>query len=369
MIDPFPDTPMNECWMNENPLVREDLETVAASTAIPWAELYGRRVLVTGATGLIGSLLVKALLYHADMAGRRMTVVPLYRSPEKLQAVLGHLEPLRRAGLLSPVQGDVCATLPETAAADYIIHTAAVTTSAVMLNRPVDTLLTTVEGTHRILELARGCGAVSCLYLSSMEVYGRLGHELAVETDLGYVDLAAPRSSYPVGKRLAENLCTAYAHQYGVRAVCVRPTMVFGPGCSPQENRVYAQFARSVLQGKDIVLHTQGLSKRDYLYTADAVLGILGVLLKGAAGTAYNISNQADYVSIRELAETFASFNPACRVVVDEDPELKKKYAADVKINLDNSRLDALCPFPRTPLRTQVARLLEYMKTFQSPES
>lgn len=360
---------MDECWKQEHPLVLEDLEKVAACAAIPWAQLYGSRVLVTGATGLIGSLVVRALLYHADMTDSQITVVPLYRSAEKLQATLGHLKPLIQRGFLVPVQGDVCSPLPDAAGADYIIHTAAVTTSAVMLNRPVDTLLTTVGGTHRILELARGCGARSTVYLSSMEVYGNLDHELAREEDLGYVDLAAPRSSYPVGKRLAENLCTAYAHQYGMRTMCVRPTMVFGPGCSPQENRVYAQFARSVLAGQDIVLHTQGLSKRDYLYTADAALGILGVLLKGAAGTAYNLSNQADYVSIRELAELFASFNPACRVAVDENPELKKKYAADVKINLDNSRLDALCPFPRTPLRTQVERLLEYMKTFQPTDA
>lgn len=351
-------------WQQEHPLVREDLQRIAADTVIPWAQLAGTRILVTGATGLIGTLLVKALLYYADAAGTAYTVVALSRSREKALRTFAAFAPHIQSGLLELAEGDVQQPLPETLAADYILHAASVTASAEMVSNPVGTIMTTLDGTRHILELARRSNSRSCLFLSSMEVYGRLENEWVQENDCGYLNLATVRNCYPLSKRLAENLCAAYHSQYGVHAKTARLTLTFGPGIPKSDNRVFAQFAHSVLEGKDIVMHTQGTTKRDYLYTADAVRALLTILLLGADAEAYNVSDPDSYVTIRELAEITRSFNPAVRVIVQADPEQAKKYAGEVHINLDNAKLNALNPFPRTHVREMVGRLLEYMRSW-----
>ena len=360
---------MNTCWGTEHPLIVQDLQSLAGNPALPWHKLRGRSILVTGATGLIGTLLVKALLYACERQELGLQVQAVFRSRDKADAAFGGMRPFMESGALKLIRGDVREPLPEGLAPDYIIHAASVTSSREMLERPVDTITTTMDGTRNVLELARACGAASCVFLSSLEVYGKLQKEKLAETDSGYLDVSVPRNSYPISKRAAENLCVCYAHQYGMNVNVARLTQTFGPGVSYQDGRVFAQFARSVIEGRDIVLLTKGGTKRDYLYTADAAAGILGILLNSERCGIYNVSNEDSYISILEMAELFCQFNPNCHVRIEENEERSKQYLDEIHISLDNSRLNSLFPFPRTPLRTQVARLLEYMKTFQSPES
>lgn len=351
-------------WKQEHPLVLNDLQGIAADAVIPWAQLADSRILVTGATGLIGTLLVKALLYYADSREISYTVVALTRSREKGRSCFAAFAPHIQQGLLEIAEGDVQQPLPETLVADYILHAASVTASAEMVSNPVGTIMTTLDGTRHILELARRSNSRSCLFLSSMEVYGRLENEWVQESDSGYLNLATVRNCYPLSKRLAENLCVAYHSQHGVHVKTARLTLTFGPGIPKSDNRVFAQFARSVLEGKDIVMHTAGTTKRDYLYTADAVRALLTILLLGADAEAYNVSDPDSYVTIRELAEITQSFNPAVQVIIHADPEQAKKYAGEVHINLDNTKLNALNPFPRTHVREMVERLLAYMRSW-----
>lgn len=351
-------------WKQEHPLVLEDLKSIAEDAVIPWGTLKNSRILVTGATGLIGSLLVKSLLYAADLREIPCTVIALSRSREKGLRCFASMAPLMEAGRLEVAEGDVQAPLPDSLSADYILHAASVTASAEMVSNPVGTIMTTLDGTRHVLELARRACCRSCLFLSSMEVYGKSEQETVRETDCGYLNLSTVRNCYPLSKRLAENLCVAYHAQHGVHAKIARLTLTFGPGIPKTDNRVFAQFAHSVLEGRDIVLHTAGTTKRDYLYTADAVRALLTILLLGADAEAYNVSDPDSYVTIRELAEITRSFNPAVRVIIQADPEQAKKYAGEVHINLDNAKLQMLNPFPRTHVREMVGRLLDYMRSW-----
>lgn len=353
----------NIYWENEHPLVLRDLATIAEDKGIPWDFFEGCRILVTGATGLIGSLLVKSLLYYADLTGKDYTVIALSRDREKALQCFAHQQRLVEQGRLIIEQGDITAPLDLSLRADYILHAASVTASAEMLSNPVGTIMTSIEGTRHVLDLAKEAQCRSCLFFSSMEVYGNTEKEYVDETESGYVNLTSVRNCYPLSKRLAENLCIAYHAQYQVPVKIARLTLTFGPGIPKNDCRVFAQFARSVLTDKDIVLHTYGTTKRDYLYTADAVRGVLRILLLGKEAEAYNLSDSSSYITIRELAELTRSFNPKIKVVVDVNPEQAKKYAGEVHIRLNNAKIDTLNRFERVPIKEMVDRLIRYLAT------
>ncbi|MCD7735533.1 MAG: NAD-dependent epimerase/dehydratase family protein [Lachnospiraceae bacterium] len=289
----------------EDAVLQEDLERIAESEIIDWEMLRGKRVLVTGATGLLGSLAARALVCASVSRSLDIRVAALVRNPRKGKTVLGAF----MEDGLELVVGDILAPLTVDGPVDYILHGASMTASKDFVDRPVETISTTMRGTEHLLELARQKQVKGMVYLSSMEVYGIVGNApgggaaKVRETDYGYIDPLVVRSSYSEGKRMAEGLCAAYAHEYQVPVKTARLAQTFGAGIPGTENRVFAQFARSIMKGEDIVLHTDGSKAHCYCYTTDAVLGLLTVLLRGENGEAYNLSNEETYGTIREMAE------------------------------------------------------------------
>jgi nucleoside-diphosphate-sugar epimerase len=204
------------------------------------------------------------------------------------------------------------------------------------------------------------------VYISSMEIYGQPKNEgKTAEKDLGYVDIGTVRSCYPEGKRMCECLCTAYAAQYGVNVKSARLAQTFGAGVLPTENRVFAQFARSAVNGEDIVLHTTGESEGNYVYTADAVRAILLLLQKGEPGEAYNVANEESHITIRSMAELVASEIAGGKIsVVIDIPEDSASlgYAPPVKMQLDASKLMALGWKPTVGLADAYRRMIGWMQ-------
>ena len=352
---------MKDSWAKENQFVVEDLKNVAADKVISWDKLNNKSVLVTGATGLIGSLLVKALLYSADNNGADITVGAFIRNKDKADKVLGNLKK-DHPNLVYEI-GDLSDGLNLSRRYDYIIHAASATGSKDFIEKPVETILTTVESTKNFLKYAKENSIDSMVYISSMEVYGEIPHETVKEEDFGLLNWMNLRSSYPQSKRLAETLCLSYCSEYGVPVKIVRPTLTFGPGVSKEDNRVFAQFARAVINTTDITLLTKGGTKRDYLYTADAVKGILTILLSGKNGEAYNLSNQDSYCTILEMAQMCCGLaNNEISVRFDLDPEKSKCYPKEQKIQLDNSKYQALNNSSKTSIKDIYTKLISYLK-------
>lgn len=337
----------------------EDFQSIAESD-LPWEEYQNRSFLVTGATGLIGSLLVRALLYCNGVRGLNLTVYAVVRSIEKAKGIFG--EDAQVSYVVADLAKD---KLSFEGGCDYVIHAAAVTTSKLMVSDPVGTIRTAIDGTEKLLKLAVDKKAGAFVYISSMEIYGQpKGEGKTAEKDLGYVDLAAVRSCYPEGKRMCECLCTAYASQYGLNVRSARLAQTFGAGILPGENRVFAQFARSAARGEDIVLHTTGESEGNYVYTADAVRAILLLLVRGESGEAYNIANEESHVTIRQMAELVADRLCGGRIsVVIDIPEDSASlgYAPPVKMWLDASRMRALGWTPEVGLMDSYQRMMQYM--------
>lgn len=250
---------------------------------------------------------------------------------------------------------------PENERFDFVVHCASPTSGKFMSEYPVETYLMAIESTRLILEHAKKYSE-SVVYISSIEYYGQNYDNTIVTEDVqGYVDNTDSRSSYPLGKRAAEYLCVAYAKQFGIDVKIARLTQTFGAGVSVNDNRVFAQFARSVISGDDIVMHTNGDSAKPYCYTTDCVSAILYVLLKGNKGEAYNVANQDTYISIREMAEFLRDkFNPLVKVIINEHSEMG--YAPMTKLHLSSEKLMALGWKPMYGLYDMYARLIEGMK-------
>lgn len=325
--------------IRESTVYAEDVLS-ALDSAVGTERLCNASVLVTGATGTIGSFLVDALaLYNKT----RNAGISIYAAGRKLENLERCFDSVKRYGityvrhdLLEPVAFDFCA--------DFVVHAAGGAYPAAFSETPVETLMGSVAGTHFLLEYAYKARASRFLYVSSGEVYGQgvVTEESYSEDYSGYVNPVSFRSCYPNGKRAAETLCSAFMHEYGLETVIVRPCHTYGPTVTEADNRANAQFFRNVLRGEDIVLKSAGRQVRSYAYVADCASGLLSVLACGAAGEAYNLSNRNAVCSIAEFAETVAK--AAGRRVVFENPsESDRQERSPVSRQvLDCSKLESL---------------------------
>ena len=315
--------------------------------------LRGATFLITGATGLIGSSLIRCL----SALEQDISIVAPVRNMEKAAEMLGNLAGVRL------VEGELermdYASLGR---ADYVIHCAAPTASRYFVEHPVQTFRSITDITARLLDYARDVRPEGFVYLSSLEVYGEIHDPERVITEdcQGYLDPTQVRSSYPMAKRAAENLCCLYASQYGLRTMIARLTQTTGAGIAPDDNRIIASFARSAAHRRDIVLHTGGASSRPYCYVTDAVSALLTIAVHGEAGTAYNVANPDTYISARGMAEWLRDrVNPGIAVRVEPDGSMG--YAPETFLRLDTGRLGSLGWKPRYGLDEIFQRLINYM--------
>lgn len=349
--------------MRDNPIFQEDLRVVLQNSAIPWESLRNKTVFVTGATGLIGYTLTCALLqYHLTAVGN-VHIIALVRDRKKAEKKFADWLPEVQAALTF-VEGMVESPPEIACAVDYIVHCACPTDSSYFIEYPVETVETIYRGTKQILEFARKKKVSGVVFLSSMEVYGEIRHRNKLkESALGYIDICSPRSSYPEGKRLAENLCCDYAQEYGIPVTIARLAQTFGPGVDRNDGRVFAYMARCALEGSDIRLNTDGSKENMYLYTMDAVSAILLLMIKGAPGVAYNVGNEATYCSIKEMAElvTEEIGGGKIRIEVNVGKESAEKYPPSSYYKLDISKIKALGWAAHINLRDMYNRMITEM--------
>lgn len=311
--------------------------------------LDGAVICVTGATGLIGSILVKCL---TASVGNIKFILPV-RNAEKARQLfsgLNNIEIVQSeiSGFFNGYNHDI----------DYIVHCASPTNGAVMESSPAETFLLPVETTKAICEFSRWHSVKSIVYLSSIEYYGENHDNSVISEDfIGTVNPLSVRSSYPLGKRAAEYLSVCYAKEYGIPIKIARPTQTFGAGISPSDNRVFAQFARSVKYNKDIILHTYGRSAKPYCYTTDCVMALMYILISGHNGDAYNVATPDTYVSILGLANMLKEkFNTGVDVKIELGNDTG--YAPETQLNLSSQKLLSLGWQPKYTLIQMFDRLI-----------
>ena len=324
--------------MIKNIITDLDIETVYINSPINWERFKDKIFYITGSTGVIGSFIIRCLLYANKQSNLNLKVIAAVRNIDTAINFFNQKEVQLEA--LELYKSDVINELDYSGKVDYIIHAASNTSSASFVEKPVETFNVAVKGTENILNFAKEKSVESIVYLSSMEAYGNiLEPRYLKETDLGDLDITKVRSSYPMGKRAAEVLCYSYAQEYEVPIKVVRLAQVIGSNVPYNDTRVYAQFARSIIEKRDIVLNTKAEAIRSNCYITDAVTGILTVLINGENGECYNLANDY-YSSISEIAQKLSLKFSSTNVVFNLNEQ--NKYPPDTHWILDTSKLKSL---------------------------
>ena len=314
---------------------RHQLEHVA-KTDLPWQLLDGANILVTGATGLIGGCIVDVLMcrttgdFHVYAAGRNEA------RAQKRFANYWHSPRFHFLAF------DVTKELDTDIDFHFIIDAASGASPSAYASDPVGVMKANFYGVNNLLCYGSSHELRKFVFVSSGEIYGEGDGSPFTEDYSGYVNTATLRACYPSSKRAAETLCVCYAHQYGLDVSIARPSHVYGPYFTENDNRVYAQFIRNVLAGDDIVMKSKGEQFRSWCYVVDCASALLYLLLKGENMTPYNIADPHSNITIRELAETIASING--KKVVFDIPDKREKSGFSIikKATFDTSRLQAL---------------------------
>lgn len=345
-----------------NEVYRRDINSILNNEAIQWEKFSGKTFLITGATGLLGSLISYTLLEASKSFDLRLKVIALVRNKDKADYLFGDYSSEKITIIESEIES---IPLIENKI-DYIIHTASITASIAFVMNPVEVINANVLGTSMLLKIAKENNVEKFVYLSTMEVYGLTDtDELINEKHSLLVNSQEVRNSYPLSKILCENMCLAYNKEYSVNSCVLRLTQTFGPGVTYEDGRVFAEFARDVIENQDIILKTKGGTRRNYLYTADAISAILLVLLSSeSSGEVYNVANPDTYCSIVDMAQL------VCREIAKDKITVKYSfedinnygYTPEFKLNLDVSKIEQLGWHPNNDLRTSYESLVSWFQ-------
>ena len=339
--------------LNKNhPLYKEDLQYILSTEGIN--QLHGKSFLITGATGMVGVMLIDVLMTLKDTQ-----VYAVGRNKEKARGRLGEYFDNPKFQF---IEHDVCDSFDDNLKVDYIIPAASNTHPLAYSQYPIETILINVKGAANALELASRCGGV-VVYTSTNEVYGdALGDEVFYEDYNGRLNLSNARSCYNESKRTAESLCQSYIAEKGVNVKIARLCRIFGPTMQESDSKASSQFIKKAIAGEDIVLKSNGEQFFSYTYVADAVVGLLVVLLNGVTGVAYNVSSEKTNVRLKDFASLCAE---CCHksVVFELPSEVEQKgFSIAMHAILSNERIKGIGFKPHYSISDAINRTIQILR-------
>ena len=272
----------------------QDIKKIA-SLDYDWKKLDGKTVLISGGTGFIGQFLINVFKYRNDRFGNSIRVISLSRRGGNSEADITYIS----ADVSKPIDFD--------GNVDYILHLASNTHPQQYAADPVGTITTNIFGTYNLLTLAAEKRVKRFLLASSVEIYGEGSDKPMTEDYCGYINCNTARAGYNEAKRLSESLCQSFIAQHGVDCVVARLARCFGAD-KKNDSKALAQFMDRAVNGEDIVLKSKGEQRFSYCYVADAASGLIKVLLDGACGEAYNITDDDEGRTLGDYAKLIAGF-------------------------------------------------------------
>ena len=288
-------------------------------------ELFNTTIMITGASGMVGSYFLYTLVKLNEDYSANIKILPLVRNIEKLNPDIVNKD------YVFPIIQDVIDDINYDGDVDYVIHAAGPASPKIMREKPVETNFANTLGSANTLLFSKDHNTKGYLFISSREIYGDPNENQKYFTEdgrLGFIDPLVPRNGYAEGKKAAENMCAGFKSEYGLNTKIVRLAHTYGPGMSVDDGRVQADFLKNVLNDEDIVLKSDGSSVRTYTYISDAVSAMFKVLLN-SKDIVYNIADERNEISIRQLAETMVQIYPekGLKLVFDIEDDENAGYA------------------------------------------
>lgn len=346
----------------ENQTYLDDVAYVA-SLNLPWEKLQDKTMMVSGATGLIGSFLVDVIMHKNENHYLNCKIYALGRNEERANARFAYCLGKDTFQFVSYdinkpfIRGDI-------GVVDYVLHLASNTHPVAYATDPIGTITTNIIGTQNMLEFAFQHSVTRCAFASSNEIYGenRGDVEKFEESYCGYIDCNTMRAGYPESKRCGEALCQAYICQKGLDVVIPRLTRSYGPTLLSTDTKALSQFLNRALAGENIILKSAGTQYYSYTYVADAVSGLLTVILKGVCGEAYNIADETSDIMLKDLASIVAG--QVGKKVVFELPDTIESagFSKATKARLESKKLQELGWSARFDIFEGIKRTIKILK-------
>lgn len=288
--------------------LEEDIRHILAHTQPVWEQVVGKVIFLTGGTGFFGKWLLESFIYANDSLSLNSKIIVLSRDPGKF--LLQY--PKYRHESVVFIKGDIMDFDFPDGRIDYIIHAATETNVSLNIDQPLLMYDTIVEGTKRVLELARIKNVRAILHTSSGAVYGKQPSGLThvAEDYNGSPDIYDRGVSYGEGKRVSEMLANIYYNIYGVHSKIARCFAFVGPYL-PLDNRfAIGNFIKNAIDGNNIVVSGDGTPFRSYMYSSDLAIWLWNILIFGNTCRPYNVGSDQD-ITIKELAGIVASVSKA----------------------------------------------------------
>lgn len=349
----------------QSKLYQEDVKYIA-SLNIPWEKLNNKAILISGASGLIGSCFIDTIM-ERNRIGMNCKIYALGRCLEKAKERFKYCwdNPLFEFityDINQKLVGDNIGSI------DYVLHLASNTHPVAYATDPIGTITTNIIGTNNMLKFAVDNKITRFVFASSNEIYGenRGDIEKFDEEYCGYINSNTMRAGYPESKRCGEALCQAYIQQKNLDVVIPRLTRSYGPTMLMSDTKAISQFIKKAISNEDIVLKSEGIQYYSYTYVADAVSGLFTVLLCGECGEAYNIADDESDIMLKDLASIIADTSGK-KVVFELPDELERTgYSKATKARLESSKIKTLGWKARYNIKQGIYRTIEILKEMKS---
>lgn len=341
-------------------VIQADLDYICTELAEDFPKLSGKRMLIIGGAGFLGYYLVQALTHQnaTRFLPNNQAPVAITVYDNFIRGVPDWLTALDGDANLTVTRYDITDPLPaDMGAFDYIIHAASIASPTYYRKYPIETMDANVDGLRRVLDYCQdmekaGTPVTGLLYYSTSEIYGDPdpANIPTPETYRGNVSCTGPRACYDESKRYGETLCVNFAQSRGVPVKVARPFNNYGPGLKISDKRVLPDFARDILNDRDIVMLSDGSPTRTFCYIADAIVGYYKVLFRGRPGEAYNVGLDTSETSMAELADKVADLG---RDLFGYTGKVVRQESADSDYLVDN-------PNRRCPIIDKARTELDY---------
>lgn len=284
--------------------VKDDLKYIYVNlTNKELQALHGKKILVTGFAGSLGYMLMMFLAEYAE----ELNINKVYGIDNYVFGKPVWVQSLKDNSLFCLIEDDITNCDLEFASdAEIIFHMASLASPVYYRQYPIETIDADVIGLRRLLDFYKNKNIYNLLFYSTSEIYGDPVKEQVPtpETYFGNVNTSGPRACYDESKRFGETLCYNFHYKYNMPITVVRPFNSFGPGLNTNDQRVVADFAKSIVENKDIIIYSDGTATRTFSYVADTTLGCIKCAVYDKYDI-FNIGYDKEEITILQLANMY----------------------------------------------------------------